>query len=107
MPGRDRTGPNGIGSRTGRALGECAGNETALIDTGIDYRNGRGQGFGRRNGQGRGMGRGQAFGNGYGFRNTNRQNIEGVKERTLVENEINILKDQLVSLEDRLKNLKD
>ncbi len=42
MPGGDGTGPNGLGSRTGRALGYCA-----------DYDN---PGYAR--GPGRGMGRG-------------------------------------------------
>lgn len=47
MPGRDRTGPQGLGWRTGKGFGPC----------------GRGFGFGF--GQGRGMGRGR--GNQYRF----------------------------------------
>jgi len=43
MPFKDGTGPNGQGPRTGRGLGNCAGQGGA----------GRGRGFGR--GQGRGI----------------------------------------------------
>jgi len=96
MPRGDRTGPNGSGPKTGRALGYCVGKETA------GYLENRGQGFGRGYGQRRGFGNGQGFGRGYG---QGRGNFSGVSEKTLVQNEINILKDQLASLEERLKNL--
>ena len=96
MPRGDRTGPNGSGSKTGRALGYCVGNETA------GYLENRGQGFGRGFGQRRGFGNGQGFGRGYG---QGRRSFTDVSEKTLVQNEINILKDQLSSLEERLKNL--
>jgi hypothetical protein len=44
MPNRDRTGPEGKGSKTGRQMGDCEGAEPVA---------GRGRGFGA----GRGMGR--------------------------------------------------
>lgn len=51
MPGGDRTGPRGMGHRTGRAAGYCAGYNMP------GYANpGYGRGFGR--GGGRGFGRG-------------------------------------------------
>ena len=50
MPGGDGTGPSGLGSRTGRALGYCAGYDSP----------------GYTKGPGIGMGRG--FGGGLGFR---------------------------------------
>lgn len=52
MPGRDRTGPEGRGSMTGRGLGGCADGERP-----------GGQGYGR----GRGGGRGFGFQHGFGF----------------------------------------
>lgn len=62
MPGRDRTGPQGLGSKTGRGLGPCgAGIEEVPVserDLGFFRRLGRGLGFGRA-GRGRGMGRGR------------------------------------------------
>ena len=57
MPAGNRTGPQGMGPRTGRAAGYCAGNDRP------GYAN---QGFGR--GFGRGMFGRRAFG-GRGFRN--------------------------------------
>mgnify|MGYP000359487353 CR=1 FL=1 len=42
MPGRDRTGPNGLGSMTGRRMGFCADNSN------LNYSN-RGFGYGRGN----------------------------------------------------------
>jgi hypothetical protein len=61
MPGGDRTGPLGLGPRTGRALGYCAGSDVpGYAHPGF----GRGFGFGR--GRGRGYGRG-FWGRGRGF----------------------------------------
>jgi hypothetical protein len=61
MPGGDRTGPAGLGPRSGRALGYCAGFSTPGYTRGAGW--GRGRGFGR--GLGRGYGRG--LGRGWGY----------------------------------------
>jgi hypothetical protein len=58
MPGRNGTGPMGQGAMTGRGLGYCTGNNTAV------YGRGAGCGFGR--GFGRGMGLGYGFRRGFG-----------------------------------------
>ncbi|RJQ33686.1 hypothetical protein C4566_03210 [Candidatus Parcubacteria bacterium] len=58
MPNRDGTGPEGKGPKTGRGLGNCAGNQPKeTIGQGL----GRslGQGLGRSLGQGLGRGRNQ------------------------------------------------
>ena len=63
MPAGDRTGPQGLGPRTGRAAGYCAGYPSP------GYMNpmpGRGFGFGRGWGRGHGWGRGRGFGWGRG-----------------------------------------
>ena len=61
MPGGDGTGPAGMGSRTGRAAGYCAGfNTPGYANPAPRF----GRGMGR--GMGRGFGRGQ--GRGFGFR---------------------------------------
>ncbi len=52
MPGRDGTGPSGMGPMTGRGMGVCSGNPQPFT------------GFGR--GFGRGMGYGRGFGSGFG-----------------------------------------
>jgi len=59
MPGGDRTGPRGLGARTGRGLGYCAGYEVpgSVYSPGSGYGRGRGLGYGR----GRGYGRGWAY----------------------------------------------
>jgi hypothetical protein len=60
MPGGDRTGPQGMGPRTGRAAGWCSGfpgpgwaNPTPGRGAGWGY--GRGRGLGFRRGWGRGF----------------------------------------------------
>jgi len=67
MPGEDRTGPMGAGSRTGRGMGVCAGS-SGQNDVSIPQGGGRmmrgGRGMGRGLGRGRG-GVGRGFGRGW------------------------------------------
>jgi len=86
MPRFDRTGPLGRGSMTGRGIGKC-----------IDNANSENFAYGRS---------GRGFGNRYGF-GRNQKQFSNVSEKTIVENEINTLKDQLSSLEKQLNDLKD
>jgi len=104
MPRGDKTGPNGAGPRTGRGLGFCTGHNQAgyLTDT-AGYGRGRGFGGGRGFGRGNGFGRGMGFGFRHGYRHFYED--DGISEKTLIENEINTLKDKLNSLEEKLKNL--
>ena len=54
MPAGDRTGPNGMGSMTGRGAGVCAGFAApGYMNSGPAARCGRGRGFGRGQGFGR------------------------------------------------------
>jgi len=56
MPGGDRTGPLGFGSRTGRGLGYCAGfDNPGYMNPGPGFRRGFGRGLGRGFGRGRGF----------------------------------------------------
>ena len=96
MPARDNTGPNGMGSMTGRGLGNCSGNATSFSN-----RFG-GRGAGNGNGNGRKF-RGGGFGNNARF---SMQDFSGVSEKTILENEINVLKEQLKSLENMLSETK-
>jgi len=100
MPQGDRTGPNGKGSKSGRGLGFCVGNDTAGYLT-KEIGMGRGAGYGRGNGYGN-----QHRGMGFGARGYRHGYQGDISEKTLIENEINILKDQLTALEERLKNFK-
>ena len=63
MPRKDGTGPQGMGSKTGRGLGQCNPDNTAPSSQSPRGQN-KGQGFGR--GQGQGAGRGQGGGRGGG-----------------------------------------
>lgn len=98
MPGGNRTGPQGQGPMTGRRMGSCIDND--YPGAGTYFRAGRGFGRGFRGGfaSGKGMG----FGFRYGFRNPYPENIPDVSEKTIIENEIRILKDQLSYLEKQL-----
>ena len=94
MPGRDRTGPSGFGPMTGRRMGFCADNDN-------QYFSNRGLGYQRNNRGGFGYGRG--YGLGYRYGNMNIENNPSVSDKTIIENDIRILKDQLSSLEEQLK----
>jgi len=83
MPYQDGTGPMGQGSRTGRGLGICAGQD------GVGRFNGRGIG---RRGAGRGLGRG--FG------------VAPVQDSSWVEDQIQSIKSALQSISDRLDAMK-
>lgn len=83
MPRFDGTGPNGMGSKTGRALGYCDTDD----DNNVNYARGTGRGIGR--GTGRGMRRG-------GFcRCIAPSNYNGVSEKTLLRHEKEILEERL------------
>ena len=97
MPGRDGTGPNGLGPLTGNRLGPCAGiNQPIIPGRNWGNRMRHGYGFGRNTGRGRGMG----FRYGYAFPEGER--TDSSFDKTELENEIRILKEQLLSLEERL-----
>ena len=83
MPGRDHTGPEGKGSRTGRGLGNCGtaarSNEDMVQDReqgmdqpqtmglGLAHRYGQRRGLCMGNGQGQGRGKGRGQGQGCGM----------------------------------------
>ena len=102
MPGRDRTGPSGFGPMTGRRMGFCADNSN------LNYSN-RGFGYGRGDrgglgfGGGFGYGRGYGLGSRFGYGNGYIESTPNVSDKTIIENEIRVLKDQLSSLEEQLK----
>ena len=103
MPGGDRTGPSGQGPLTGRRMGYCAGEDRPgyMYNSGYGY----GRGWGRGLGLGRGFRRGFGPGRGIGYGNFYQESIPDVSEKTLLENEIKILKEQLSSLENRLTGM--
>ncbi len=88
MPNRDMSGPRGMGPMTGRGFGYGAGNV----------------GYGRRNRFGGGF-----HGKGFGFgRDTDpyyEDAIPNASRKQILENQMNMLKDQISSLERELSNL--
>jgi len=89
MPRGDRTGPSGFGPMTGRRMGNCVGSNQP--------------GFGQPYyGFGRGRGRGAGFGSGYGYGYPSQVNLPTVSQKSMLENEIKVLKDQLAYLEQQL-----
>jgi len=96
MPGRNQTGPNGMGPMTGRGMG---------------IRNGVGQGFNSDFGRGKRMGRGNGFGNGmgrgfgFGMQQNPIASDISVAQQTFLENELKMMKEQVASVEKELENL--
>lgn len=104
MPRGDRTGPDGMGSMTGRGLGFCNG----FNSPGFTRGNPRGgAGYGR--GYGRMSGRGFQRGNGWGYNNypAHPYRMGKNEETQVIEDRIDVLKDELKSLEARLDDLKE
>jgi hypothetical protein len=97
MPGGDRTGPLGEGPMTGRQLGFGAGFNAP--------------GYMQKFGFGRIGGRGRGFGQGFGFRNryyNQNASVESSRpELNQIQEEVNILKNSLNSILERLENLND
>jgi hypothetical protein len=109
MPGGDRTGPRGLGSRTGRGLGYCAGYDTP------GYIRGPGMGFARgwRRGGGRGYGQGYWYGRGrgWGYRTPIYEPVYpsyplGVVQKITPENQLTILKQEKEYLESEMNGMK-
>lgn len=95
MPGRDQTGPKGMGPLTGWGRGDCGGRSA-----------GWGRGFGRGHGAGRLLRR--------GFRGAGRVGWMGLGEfgttaveRQRLETEVAVLESELESLRARLGELRD
>ena len=106
MPGIDRTGPAGQGSMTGRRMGACASNDNPESDSRINAGRGFGRGFRGGFTNNRGMGQGYGMGFRHRFRNQNFENIPETSDKTLIEDEINTLKNQLSVLENKLSQTK-
>lgn len=102
MPRGDKTGPEGMGPLTGRQMGYCAGNNSPGF---TENERIRGRGFGR--GLRFGWGNGRGFGRGRRYQWEYSEDMLRVSEKTLIENEIRVLKDQLSFLEEQLSKTKE
>lgn len=103
MPGFDRTGPQGQGARTGRAMGLCGPGAPAQFGGGFGMGRGRGGAFGR--GRGRGMG-GRGFGVNAGFIPT-QPAWTAQDEKTYLANRADALEAELAEVKQALSSFKD
>lgn len=97
MPGGDRTGPAGMGPMTGRRMGFC---------TGYDHPGFNFQNYGFRTFRGGGAWRGNRR-RWFAYPDYQHENIPPESEKTILENEISMLKSQLTVLEKKLNSLKE
>jgi hypothetical protein len=98
MPQGDRTGPNGAGPMTGRAMGFCAGfNSPGFMNSGF----------------GRGLGRGRGFAwRARAIQPMPAQQIQPhviteKQEKEMLEADLKDLKEEVREIEKRLKEIKD
>jgi len=102
MPRGDGTGPNGMGSMTGRGAGYCTGCGTPGFNNGVG-------GLGRGLGRGRGFRR-MFYANGAPAVSRNAYAVNNAPvydEKTVLENQEEALESQLKSVKDRLKSIKE
>ncbi len=100
MPGLDKTGPRGQGSRTGRSLGYCPPGYSRGF-----RRFGRGLGLGQGRGFGFGRGWGWPFG-GYPYDWPFYDKLTVKEEKEILTEELKGLKEEIKGIEARLEELK-
>ncbi len=101
MPRGDGTGPNGMGSMTGRGMGYCAGfNTPGFMNPGF------GRIFSRGFGRGRGFGWRARFIQPMSIQQVQPAVITEKEEKQYLESELDILKQEMKEIEGRLKELK-
>jgi len=109
MPGLDKTGPRGQGSRTGRGLGYCP--PSGVAGQSPAGRSGYGRGF-RRFGRGLGLGQGRGFGfwgwpfGGYPHDRPFYNEPTTKEEKEMLTEELKGLKEEIKEIEACLEELK-
>jgi uncharacterized protein DUF5320 len=106
MPRGDRTGPNGMGSMTGRGAGYCTGNGMP------GYANpgsvqGMGFGFGRGGGRGRGCRNwfGGVGGTGFNVPVAPYQSLAPEAEKQALKNQAEMLQTEMANIKKRLEEM--
>jgi len=106
MPRGDGTGPMGMGARTGRSVGYCAGSEMPGYAHPAP-----GRGFGMGFGRGRGAGGRGSGGGGRGWRNmffaTGLPGWMRFGEPQALKTQVEVLQSELDLIKKRLENTKD
>jgi len=107
MPSGDRTGPDGLGPQTGRALGYCSGYDSPGFTRGMPLGRGYGRGWGRGFGRGRGFRRRAYYPEPYYepapyYR---RQEIKPEEEKTYLENILKNLEEEIKTVKQKIQEL--
>jgi len=109
MPGGDRTGPEGYGSRTGRGLGYCSGYDNPGFVKGAPRGRGFGRGFGRDWGRSRGFWRRGHYSEPYyepaPYYRTPYPESNKEGEKTYLEEMVKGLEEELKTIKERLQEL--
>ena len=111
MPGGNGTGPQGLGPKTGRAAGYCAGYPAPGYMNPIPGRRGFGfgQGQGRGRGWGRGFGRGFGWGRwaypGYAYGYPYAPEVAPVEEAEALKEQAKIMQEEISAINGRIKEL--
>ncbi len=111
MPFGDRTGPRGLGPRTGRGLGYCSGYSYPGYMNPLGY--GWGRGFGRGWGRGFGRGFGRGWGRGWGYSPYfpsydpyySPDFLTPKEEKEMLNEDLEVLRKEMKAIEERLKEL--
>jgi hypothetical protein len=101
MPGGDRTGPWGLGPRTGRAAGYCAGYNVAGYANPM-YGRGYGRGF---CGRGRGFLKGRVYPYSTPYYPESRNEPGREEEKIYLENMIKGLEEEMKMIRERLQEM--
>jgi len=105
MPRGNRTGPMGMGPRTGRGLGYCSGETVPGYMHGAPMGRGRGWGGGFGGGRGRGRGWGLQYRYAIDEPPYYPEPITAVEEAKLLEITLDNLKNQIKTIEKRITTL--
>lgn len=109
MPGGNRTGPDGLGPRTGRRFGFCSGYDSPGFTKGVP-RGGAGTGRGYGRGFGRGFGR-QVRPRGFGrgpdpyVQEQEPTALSKEEQRNMLKDELDQIRSEKAEIEKRLKDL--
>ena len=102
MPRGDRTGPGGLGPRTGRGLGYCSGYSYPGYMNPYGYGRGRGRGFGR--GFGRGWGD-YPYVPSYPYPPYFPEPLTSKEEKEMLNEDLKALKEEMKAIEEKIKEL--
>ena len=112
MPGRDGTGPMGMGRATGRGAGDCTGSAARDAANPVGFARGFGRGFGLGRGRGLGRGYGNMFRTAgrfgrmcFGFPRYAESGKASLDEKAFLTDQAAFLEDQLQSVKKRLSSM--